>query len=380
MQLRSFALRRTASAITALSLLVLGSAVMGTAAGSAASATAPSGFLGTVSCASPTSCLALATNGSGLVEDWNGSIWKPEPSPPVPGRFVAHNVACPAISKCFVVGETDGTGSRSGATVARWNGASWKVAYFGPPDQGGGTTFSDSSLTSISCPTRSECLTVGQNVSGAFGFPPSVTSTAWLWNGKGWASQRGGGNLVSCLSAFSCLSTGYSTNSEGQSNWALLWKDGKWTSPSNEFEEPAYQVQTLSCSKLEQKCILGYLTDAGPPKAAWWAATSGFSSTESLPQPSGSTGSSTLQEAACISTVCTVVGNYFSQSHTPMPLAERWTGERWKVQQAPRRSGYFDDVSCPTVTWCMGVGWDQTKGSPLTAVWNGKWTRVPVGS
>jgi hypothetical protein len=63
---------------------------------------------------------------------------------------------------------------------------------------------------------------------------------------------------------------------------------------------------------------------------------------------------------------CTAVGNYDSgtTSGTFLPLAERWNGSSWSVQQAATPVGAFYTalraVACPTAHTCMAVG-DSTR-------------------
>jgi hypothetical protein len=57
---------------------------------------------------------------------------------------------------------------------------------------------------------------------------------------------------------------------------------------------------------------------------------------------------------------CTAVGEYADASGTVVPLAERWDGRNWTVQQAPiaagAQSSHLNAVSCAAATACTAVG------------------------
>jgi hypothetical protein len=60
-----------------------------------------------------------------------------------------------------------------------------------------------------------------------------------------------------------------------------------------------------------------------------------------------------------------------------LPLAERWDGRSWKVQNVPlTRGGVLAAVSCLTANACTvtGANFSATNGEPLADGWSGrKW-------
>jgi hypothetical protein len=88
---------------------------------------------------------------------------------------------------------------------------------------------------------------------------------------------------------------------------------------------------------------------------------------------------------------CTAVGQYFNGSRQ-VPLAERFSGASWIVQNAPPPAGAtlsgLKGVSCSAMSECSAVGWSRNGANPykpLAERWNGtSWvvlaTPTPFGS
>jgi hypothetical protein len=74
------------------------------------------GFLGSVSCTTPTACTAAGHSNAGtLAERWNGTKWSLQATPTPAGSFQAtlDGVACLQRLRCFAVGDYGtGTGNR----------------------------------------------------------------------------------------------------------------------------------------------------------------------------------------------------------------------------------------------------------------------------
>jgi hypothetical protein len=75
------------------------------------------------------------------------------------------------------------------------------------------------------------------------------------------------------------------------------------------------------------------------------------------------------------------VGEAFTASSSA-PLAERWTGHRWRLQRTPAPSGFshaqLRSVSCTTASDCWAVGGTYSPADDvLIEHWNGTaWTLV----
>jgi len=116
------------------------------------------------------------------------------------------------------------------------------------------------------------------------------------------------------------------------------------------------------------------------------AATAGSTwKVVSTPNPAGAEISG-LSGVSCTSAhACTAVGSETASASSPgAPLAERWTGSRWRVQSTPAPKGSassnFYGVSCASARSCAAVGTAfYTKGHRnvnLAEAWNGTTWRV----
>lgn len=125
------------------------------------------GFLNGVSCVSATDCTAVGDyykTAAGptltLIERWNGTAWRVEPSPALGRTGTLASVSCPSATSCAAVG----------SLIMGWNGVTWKVERQSSP------------FVSVSCATPHSCLAVGVTAGGV---PESG-----YWNGTGWKLER----------------------------------------------------------------------------------------------------------------------------------------------------------------------------------------------
>jgi hypothetical protein len=219
--------------------------------------------LSTVSCTSPTACLAVGgyVNSGGwwqnLAEGWNGESWSLLPSPATGIDQIGFDaVSCATATAC----------TAPGADVWGWNGASW-VTESVPAPSG---AFS-SALTNVSCPTSAACVAAGR---ATFLYdcvkyeklPPICkvrqTSLADVWNGTVWTIVPApGADLtgVSCSSATACIAVGSGTTAS--------WNGTAWT------EEPAPPagISALSCTA--SPTCTGVGADNGAAEAARYYST-----------------------------------------------------------------------------------------------------------
>jgi hypothetical protein len=109
-------------------------------------------------------------------------------------------------------------------------------------------------------------------------------------------------------------------------------------------------------------------------------------STESIRKPLGAR-TSLLFDVSCASpAACTAVGSVTDRSGLTVPLVERRNRSRWKVQRTPDLSSsshgvsYLGGVSCASSRDCVAVGFSGnatgTVGTPLAERWNGAGWRV----
>lgn len=104
---------------------------------------------------------------------------------------------------------------------------------------------------------------------------------------------------------------------------------------------------------------------------------------QTIPHPSGSTGT-TLSEVSCASAhSCEAVGGYTNKFGVTVTLAEAWNGTKWKVQAAPNPSRSADTgltgVSCTSAHACEATGFSTNSSGDhktLAESWNGTRWRI----
>jgi hypothetical protein len=108
-------------------------------------------FMNGVSCASAANCTAVGdyyrTAGGpqpALIERWDGTAWRPGPSPGTGRGSTLDSVSCPGAASCTAVG----------SLIIGWNGVTWKAEPRSSP------------FTSVSCTAPSSCMAVGVTSGG----------------------------------------------------------------------------------------------------------------------------------------------------------------------------------------------------------------------
>jgi hypothetical protein len=195
-------------------------------------------YLQSVSCASATFCAAVGGNGqSGYALTYNGTSWS-APTNIGSGGLSLDSVSCPSATFCVAVGNN---GSYGGYAVT-YNGTSWSAPTHSGPDNNGNSRVSCSSakfcaaafyafsgsyvqtyngtswaaptkvggrevlpLSSVSCPSATFCVVVGNNGSGG-GYALTYNGTSWAGRtvDTGYTGEFRGLNSVSCPSTSFC--------------------------------------------------------------------------------------------------------------------------------------------------------------------------------
>jgi hypothetical protein len=175
--------------------------------------TATDGALSSVSCSSPSNCLAVgfydvSDAEHALAEAWNGTSWQVADAPEPAGSTytMLNGVSCTAGS-CIAVGNYGDSMGNQQPLAEVYTAGSWTATTVPLPAGG-----SNPSLTAVSCPPTGACLAVGQYFNGS-----NYVPLAEKWNGTAWAFQTppapsGSANTgflgVSCRSAASCVAVG----------------------------------------------------------------------------------------------------------------------------------------------------------------------------
>jgi hypothetical protein len=241
-----------------------------------------------VSCATTNSCAAVGCNlngdfcSSAVAYEWNGTGWRPEPTP-VGGQRLS-SVSCTAPSACMAVGE-----GRKGTLTESWNGRAWSIVPSPNPK-----SRSFLQLDGVSC-LAAGCEAVGSYANNLGG----IVTLAEHWNEHTWSIQHSpnppdslvGLGGISCSAVNACTAVGNYDNNTGQTlTTALRWNGTAWAvqAPANPHTTP-FVVVTLSAVSCP-------------------AATS-----------------------------CTTVGyNVFGSEGATRALAEGWNGTSWAIEPTPR--------------------------------------------
>ena len=112
------------------------------------------------------------------------------------------------------------------------------------------------------------------------------------------------------------------------------------------------------------------------PLAEKWNGTAW--SVQEPPSPTGAK-SSLLAGVSCTSSTACIAAGYFNNSSgTYLPLAEKWNGTTWSIQEIALpiggKYGVLGSVSCASSTACVAVAYFENsagKTVPLSERWNG---------
>ena len=276
-----------------------------------------------------------------LIERWNGTAWKRQPSPsPGSSNNTLSGVAATSASNAWAVGQDSNNAASSvfQTLAEHWNGTAWTRV----PSPSPGTGNND--LIGVAATSASDAWAVGLYDSGP-GTP--FQTLAEHWNGTAWTRvptpNPGGGILksVAATSASNAWAVGsYSSGAGGSLTLIEHWNGTTWT-----------QVPSPS---------------PGPPGR--------------LNELSG--------VAALSSTDAWAVGQYFSRTtFADQTLIERWNGTTWTQVPSPNPSPFTDDGLFAVVATSASDAWavgDYTSNNhpfpDLTLIerWNGTaWTQVP---
>jgi hypothetical protein len=226
---------------------------------------ASSSDLNSVSCSTSTSCAAVGSfvNGSGatvtLAEEWNGSTWSLVPSPNRSGATGSEldGVSCTSASNCVAVGDSFNSVGNSHTLAESWNGATWSLVPSPSPSKG-----QESTLSSASCISATNCTAVGDY----WAQPGETVVLIETWNGTKWSLVAGAGasgflNGVSCSAYSECMAVGDSvsgTLAEQQdgTGWSVL------PSP-NPKGMSANSLSGVACASPSSCNAVGYSTGSG---------------------------------------------------------------------------------------------------------------------
>ncbi len=344
-----------------------------------------------VSCPASRVCVAVGfeVTDSGvslpLAESSTSAGWTvmnvPDPSDTIAATL--QSVSCSAPTQCTAVGFATSPAGQDLGLVETWDGTAWTIQT--APDPAGAD---QSELTGVSCPTAQQCVAVGVSTNDA----GAASAYAEMWNGSTWALQ----DLpvaspiyslllgVSCPSAASCVAVG-SEEGTGFSTAGLIerWTaSGGWTLPSVPAPTGSIDARfvSVSCSSASACTTVGYddlaAMDESPVAERWngtaWSLQNPRAHLLSILDP--------IAGVSCPTAIgCVTVGSWVASTEIQLTLAEASYGKLWTIQPTPNAAGgsyqQFTGVSCPAAGLCTAVGYDiDPLGTavPLVALQSGR--------
>jgi hypothetical protein len=267
-----------------------------------------------------------------LIEHWNGSHWtvQPSPIPAVSILTVLVGVACPSTNNCTAVGYYANKAYVGFTLVEHWNGTDWKIQ----PSPNAPTGNSHSNLNAVACQSVTACTAVGF-------YDTSAGTGGTLiehWNGTDWRIQPsplptgaifGGLNAIACPSVTACTAIGYTDTGL----LAQTWNGTRWT--NQPVPTPAggsdVQLRGLACPSVTGcTAVGGYRNSAhlGVTLIEGWNGKQCTiqHSPNGNPKPPGLLLGNFLNTVACPSvSACIAVGSYPVKAGRTVTLAERRT-------------------------------------------------------
>jgi hypothetical protein len=324
-------------------------------------------YLAAVSCAAPDSCVAVGTvvverTNFPLAERWDGRTWTLTSFPAGTAGALA-SISCPTTTMCMAVGQQGATPIT--ALAARWDGQSWTTSPLAAPDP---KTYS-ASLTGVSCASATSCLATGTMSTDT----RSVFAEAWA--GQGWTLTDLPGavtriDAVSCPGPASCTAIGQGGQIPSIGPMGLHWNGSSWSVETIDVpaDLPASSFTGLSCPSAAACWAVG---GAATPPPSLEVALVGATwngqrwSVERLPTPPGTV--TAVRGVSCITGGnCTTVGSTRpDDAKSPngalaQTFAERRASGSWTIETTPDPLGpngsVLTDVSCPPAGPCMTVG------------------------
>lgn len=310
------------------------------------------------------------------------TVWRVQ-QVPANGSAQLLAVSCPASGVCFAVGEsTDPTTHSQTVLAERWSGGQWAIQ---PTPTPAGTEFGQ--FSAISCPSATDCTAIGF----AGGQNPAATLVEH-WDGTSWVMAPGpdpadsaGIIGLSCTSESNCMAVGLTTPSSNPHGlpFAMHWDGTNWTvthvplpagATSGDLDGGVSCPTATNCVAVGSSVTPNQASNTRPLAERWngtnWAV-------RATPIPAGAY-NPYFRSVSCTSPArCTAVGGYLANGSTQTPLAERWDGSTWTLQEDSALPGSaLFGVSCTSSTSCtaVGVNFDATAEH-----WDGtSWTAQPL--
>jgi hypothetical protein len=323
-------------------------------------------FLNGVSCASAANCTAVGDyyqTASGpqvtLIERWNGTAWRVEPSPSTGRGSTLDSVSCPGAASCTAVG----------SLVLGWNGVTWTVELRSSP------------FTSVSCTAPSSCMAVGVTAGG--------TPESGYFDGTNWTLEpmprpaHPAQNItlaaVSCAGPGFCLAVGDYSYGVGAKpsptardrTLAERWNGSSWQVTGSVDVASWDQLSAVSCTSPRACTAVGSSASGQFPLAERWDGSTW--TTQHVPDVNA-IGYTQLTAVSCSSArACMALGTYNGAS---APSPSRGTAPRGSCTRCPARHSPNRTSGRPA---CRAPGPPHAPRSGPTAARSPRWGPARTG-
>jgi Bacterial Ig-like domain (group 3) len=333
-----------------------------------ANAQAPYDALTGVSCSSAGNCVAVGSyfNAGGdreeLIEQLNGGSWVTASGPhPSLTTNLLNDVSCATPTSCVAVGYYV-SGSADQALAETLSGATWALSPVGDEGPGG------NELNGVSCPAAGSCVAVGFYAQGANrkALIETLYNGSWTVNPSPDPSPTDNYlESVSCTSTTSCVAVGYDFEANARHTLIEALVNGSWAVvPSIDRGTADNLLDGVSCSSPTSCVAVGYYLTGAPAGGAHLALIETLSghtwSLSSVPSPSAS-GDYPAAVSCPQYGSCTVVGSYASGpgGAVAQTLVESLSNGTWVLTPSPGPSpegGALGGVACVALASCVAVG------------------------
>lgn len=329
-----------------------------------------------------------AANNGGHSPRWKAVAAPLSPSARKSTAAFLQSAQCPTAAKCVMVGnyETNGGNSQLGLLV---NGgpSGWRSVKVPLPIRlpATGTV----NLSSVSCPTASDCVVVGYYYDKTTWQGMILTGSGSSWHARTAPVPHGAASIpyssleaVTCSSASACVAVGeYQDKAGGQQGEILVrsgasWKAIKAPLPGGASAEPvASSLQAVTCPSASSCVIVGFYENTTGMTNALVIARSGKTwSPARLPQPRS--GVTYPQAVACssVSKCAMMAGNFLSPGQG-VGILFTGAGTAWKRIKVPLPKGAstkatpnLTSLSCIPQAECLAVGTYGSASARVIAV------------
>ena len=346
--------------------------------------------LGAVSCTSSTSCVAVGTsaipsivgagvNYNGWVSTLSGSVWSPSGVQAINGTDLTalDGISCASPTSCVAVGQYSSNVSGTNGPLAEiLHGSTWTPAALATPPGATGLP----SLTNVSCSSVASCVAIGTYTQSGIPQPFIETLSGSTWSqatlplpgGASYAIVSG----ISCTSVTTCVAVGTAEPSEV--GFVDVLSGTTW-SPSTPPLPPGTQndnLTSVSCSS-STSCTAVGTEDGGPHITGAYVETLiGGSWTPTALPARANFGSSALQ-ISCESTLSCVVAGEDEVGAIAITLSGTTWSEGALTIPAGSSNFYALGVSCAPHSACTVVGYSQAGPNVQTPVVETNGIRFP---